>query len=350
MVALGATSTPQRPFAPLRRHASCLHGLRSADWRASTVLVVAVYREWTDNAACSSGRSCLPESPPAWLTAQHPTFVYQRLQARSPCYTPNAAFESGVYLQFIVDHYRVGLPAQMVFLQADWFDTARQWHKPPREPFRLWQPECSRPGWQDWMPLGKKFWFWPPYRVTRSAEWYRHHRAVLNDKTPLLIDLCWRELLGLFGRHAKPQTVVTFYPAMNFVVARRRVEQYRFAAWHGALRRFLENGTCLSGPAVVEGQSVVDDRGYQKVTIAEGMEALAHVIFGNQDPSADLDALPSLPAVNCSRDAPPVHLTGCRGGASPCAVANCTCCFPYDSQSASCRGSLARAIRSPRAP
>lgn len=91
---------------PGRVDLRCLHGNRS-DWTYSTVIVPAVYREWQG------------QPPPQWLHEQHPVFLYQRLNESLPCACPNHGYESGVYFQFIAQHYRQ-LPAFVAFIQADW--------------------------------------------------------------------------------------------------------------------------------------------------------------------------------------------------------------------------------------
>ena len=197
------------------------------------------------------------------------------------------------------------------------------------------------------MPLGKRHDLWPPYRVTRSTSWYRHHRLVLlaNDSYPrpinLLADACWRALLRLFGRSATSSAhgavLVTFFPAMNFITSRSRIEQYPLATWAQAHRRLVSDGHCLPGPvasADAPGGYIRDDDpllSYAKATVAEGMEALAHVIFGNHELSESLDALPVLPAVNCSLDTPPARVWGCWGGGAPCTPQNRSCCPTADS-------------------
>ena len=305
-----------RSFRPLERHTRCVYGL-SGSWRDLTVVVPASFWEWVNITACKLSRTrsrCLPEPPPAWLYSQYTTFAYQRIDADAPCFSPNRAFESGVFLQFIVEHLATGLPARTAFVQADWFDAPRRWHGLPTTPVKLWQPECMRSDWEDWMPLGKKYHVWPPYQVTRAARWYGEHKPLARypKATHLLIEACWRELLGLFGH--QPESLeplnVTFYPALNFVVSRRRIEQYPLSTWVGAHARLVTKGVCLPGrlnARRVPGYS--DDAGvrwledhadYGKLTVAMGMEAVAQVIFGNQLPTGWPGLTPTMRQDSCT--------------------------------------------------
>jgi hypothetical protein len=157
---------------------ACVHGLTDErTWEASAVVVpgkvallrliqptlvdwacipvrmlrhTAVFREWGN-----------PVRPPSWLVQQAIVYQYQRLNASAPCFVQNVAYESGVYLKFIVDLYD-NLPAFTVFAQADWF-AARKGQPFPHSPFRFWQLDCVRgarhthaaaPDWAHWMPLG----------------------------------------------------------------------------------------------------------------------------------------------------------------------------------------------------
>ena len=295
---------------------TCLHGLLSP-WRDETVVVIS--REWIKDRRTST----LPGPPPAWLVAQYPTFLYQRVESRQLCYTANRAFELGVYLQFIVDHYATGLPLQMAMLQADWFDAPGSWHRypTPKEPIVLWQPRCATAEWADWMPLGKKHQVWPPYQVERGAQWYQDHARSgrYPNATHLLVEACWRELLGLFGRRPTTTTKtteqplrVTFYPAMNFLISRRRVEERPRATWFAAHAQLVTRSVCLHAPveaASVAGYSVSSSGGLgwlqdveadAKLTVAQGMEVVAHAVFGHQPAEGRPGALPSMASRNCS--------------------------------------------------
>lgn len=131
------------------------NSLPNWSWRTATVLVPAVFREWR------------PGRPPPWLVDQYAMFLYQRTAPSLSCYLPNVAYESGVYLHFIVQHW-VSLPEYAVFVQADWFMT-RPGSYPP---LSFWQPACARQHGASWLPLGKRNSRWPPYTIIRDSSFW----------------------------------------------------------------------------------------------------------------------------------------------------------------------------------
>ncbi|KAL3920270.1 MAG: hypothetical protein SGPRY_005313 [Prymnesium sp.] len=158
---------------PAPSHPECAIGLTGGlMWESSVVVVPAVYKEWG-----------YPVRPPAWLTAQLVVYQYQRLNSSADCFARNVAFESGVYLRFIVDHYH-NLPQHVVFAQADWFAQYKNQYY-PYTPLDFWQITCLReavrdhglhrastPEWVHWMPLGLRRSVWPPYQVRRVADFF----------------------------------------------------------------------------------------------------------------------------------------------------------------------------------
>ena len=187
------------------REAECVYGAANGThaWNTSLVVVPAVYREWG-----------YPVRPPHWLAAQALVYQYQRLNASAKCFAENVAFESGVYLRFIVDHYHA-LPAHTVFAQADWF-AARKGQPFPHTAFRFWQLGCMRmqhqrragavtaPSWAHWLPLGIRHTVWPPYQVRRVANFFGvsfTYRVLpmCSGAHGLFVEWCWREILLLFG-------------------------------------------------------------------------------------------------------------------------------------------------------
>ena len=267
----------------------CLHGALRAPWVASTIVVASVFREWGET-----------PKPPAWLTAQYPVWLYQRLSSTTACYAPNRGYESGVYLRFIVEHYE-SLPAVMVFAQADFFATSRRGAKPLVQPrvgivkddsSAFWQPRCAEAGvsaWRHWLPLGERKDRWPPVSLRRSAAFWDQYSK--RDLAPLglptetrlgsdLVAACWRELLRLFGAEGSfgpgvPE--VRFYPFFNFLASRERIRQYGHEAWRAVLARFDE-GRCLTGS---EAHILPTSPALIKPMLAGGMEHLASAIFGN---------------------------------------------------------------------
>lgn len=269
---------------PGRIDLRCLHG-NQTDWFNSTVIVPAVYKEW--------GRG---RPPPSWLRAQYPVFLYQRLNESLPCACPNRGYESGVYIQFIAEHY-AHLPAYVAFVQADWIFATKT---NPGKPFTFWQPECVRMAasaqpqlpWADYMPLGGRRSYWPPRCVIRQTSWYSR---LVGRHNGVIIEACVRELLHILGgpvkvrpyNRSKPLNV-TFYTNMNLLVSRRRIRSYEHSAWRVLAHRFVQDGTCLSpgmranetvGQETADG-TVIDSRAWGKATLGMTTELLQQSIFG----------------------------------------------------------------------
>ena len=276
----------------------CLWG-DHGDWANSTVVVPAVYKEWHGGA------------PPAYLHQQYPVFLYQRLNASQPCLCANSGYESGVYFQFLAQHYN-RLPAYVAFIQADWiFETKTK----GGHAFTFWQPKCAQQGlpWSDYMPLGGRRSVWPPRCVVRPTSWYS--RMVHGNGA--LVEACARELLRILNvpvavrpYNRSSPLVVTFYSNMNFLVSRRRLRYYSHAAWRTLAHRFTEEGVCLPASApggqlkTMPGDStaapnetdVGDAPRFAKVTLGMTTEFLQQTIFnfnpleGGPNPAAPLDA------------------------------------------------------------
>ena len=187
------------------KEAACVFGANeSLRWDASLVVVPAVYKEWG-----------YPVRPPPWLSAQAIVYQYQRLNASADCFAKNVAYESGVYLRFIVDHYHA-LPSHTVFAQADWF-AARKGQPFPHSPFPFWQLDCVRsqqqqqrlggaaaPAWTHWLPLGLRHTVWPPYQVRRIANFFGisftyRILPMCSGAHGMFVEWCWREILQLFS-------------------------------------------------------------------------------------------------------------------------------------------------------
>ncbi len=209
-----------------------------ADWMNRTVIVPAVYKEWRGM------------GPPAWLSAQYPVYMYQRLNASLPCMCPNRGYESGVYFTFIAQHYNQ-LPLFAAFIQGDWIFQSKT---NGGHGFRFWQPRCCEDAeaglpWSDYMPLGGRRSVWPPRCVYRSTAVYTRF---VGRRNTALVEACVRELLHVLGvpvsvrpyNRTRPLNV-TFFTNMNFVVSRRRIRYYTHAAWRTLATRFVEEGVCL---------------------------------------------------------------------------------------------------------
>ena len=109
-----APLTPGR-FARAARVASPVDGA----WPAKLVVVPAVFDEWD----VPEGES-VESSVPAWARpdpVKDPYVVsdlYQRRFEAAPGFVPNRAYETAVYLKFVVDHYE-NLPDVTVFVRGD---------------------------------------------------------------------------------------------------------------------------------------------------------------------------------------------------------------------------------------
>ena len=294
---------------------ACTHGeLAPGGWGASTVLVVAMHLEWRGGTV------------PSWISRQAPVFLYQRRNASKPCYAPNAGYESGIYLQFVIEHYG-DLPAYAVFVQADWF--ARKTHAHPDRPFPLWQLQCLGnksvgigAAWRDWMPLGKRITIWPAYQLVRDADYFTRHSMFdhrrLGSRAGAAMEMCWKELASLFG---KPVTSVgqpmelSFYPAQNFVVSRRRIQQYPLSTYERVYERLATHSNCFGQMKagkqpyanytfdLVEARLGTDNVKWRAKFAATAMEYMNHYLFGNQPiehapvaevPSHTCETLPGL--------------------------------------------------------
>ena len=294
----------------------CLHG-DATSWSTAAVIVPAVFKEWG---------TTLPLTPPQWLTAQYPVYLYQRLNASFPCFCINRAYESGVFLRFLVDHF-TRLPAVVTFVQADWLQTGRGVQPTP---FAFWQPNCAlaRPNepYHRWMPLGKRRTCWPPGTVRRSASWWStpqsRRQSPHSHVGPPLIEACWHELLRIFGRPIDPSARInlTFYPYQNFLASREQLREHAHSTYEQAYEQLVVKGTCLSSPTQrdANGAVVHDSLGASKETVAKGMEHLMHAIFGGRPldvSDADPERFAVLPlSENCT------HSARTRGASYPWCV------------------------------
>ena len=304
----------------------CLHiadqsqvGFSAATWDAAAVVVPAVYQEW--------GRAT-PLVPPPWLVAQYSVYLYQRLNESASCFCPNRGYESGVYLRFLSD-FHDRLPAIVAFVQADWLSPVRF-----RAPvaFDFWQLRCafrntSQP-FSRWMPLGKRHTCWPPGQMTRTAAYWPNRRSRAPAQ---LIEACWHDLLGIFGKRPAPGTRLNlrFYPFQNFIASRAQLREHPHSSYAQAYARLVLQGTCLDPPLPLTGPwvslsnsshgggagrggggvAIQDSVAFNKETAGKGMEHLMHAIFGSQAAEGAPPA-PIPAAARCDRLAEP--------GGAPC--------------------------------
>ena len=289
-----ADLVPTPPSSSHHHHDPCLHHgdassstITTHSWHSSAVVVPAIFREWG---------STLPLSPPPWLTAQYPVYLYQRLNSSFPCFCLNRGYESGIILQFLVDHY-TRLPAIVAFVQADWLQRARGVMGLPA-PFDFWQPQCALERidapWHSWMPLGKRHSCWPPGHMWRNAMYWEHARSQHTHGAPsvsaALVDACWHALLGIFGQSSLSPLIrlnLTFYPYQNFVASRGQLRQHGHERYKLAHERLVINGTCLYPATQPDPRGdafppLHDSLAVSKQTVAKGMEHVMHAIFGGR--------------------------------------------------------------------
>jgi len=210
----------------------------SSSWGTATVVVPAVFREWR------------PTGPPQWLVDLYDVYWYQRVQPASSCYLPNVAFESGVFLHFIVEHW-AALPAYAAFVQADWFATRGIGGYVP---INFWQPACARQHGAGWMPLGKRNNRWPPYTIERVSKFWELEpsaRPLAHGAAHIasLVERCTTDLLDDFeiARPQVPRLRITFHPYMNFVASRARLQTRPLHTWR-VVRDRLMRAACLHEP------------------------------------------------------------------------------------------------------
>ena len=277
----------------------CLLGKGAGeDWVNATVLVAAEYLEW--HFAVGGANS----SVPAWLLAQVTTYLYQRHDSALPCFCPNRAFEAGVYLQFVVQHWR-HLPARVAFVQADWFEPLKN-IRPHNHPFDFWQLRCNdlTALSYHWMPLGKRNTVWPPRQITRRSTFWEGHALALGVRgISHMVEACWRNMLSDFRlkfssadaaradrwQHSRAALNVTFFPYMNLLVSRERLQSYPLTSYLSLFTRLVTFGSCLY-PSTATGSDAEDGLMYDKLH-ASAFEVLQDAIFGQARPVEDGEAL-----------------------------------------------------------
>ena len=159
--------------------ARCTSGPRSepapSSWPKPVIVVPAVYREWERRGvpswACPARGADYAVAP-----------VYQRLDPVAPRYVPNFAFEAGVYLRFVVDHYD-RLPDITAFLQGDAHERIN--HLGTRLSYlaAMLRKEPS----VGYLPLNDMF------VKDRPA-------SLLGDKYNLSVATCWKNVARWFGK------------------------------------------------------------------------------------------------------------------------------------------------------
>ena len=262
----------QPPPSATSLPAACVHPPSADLSRTALVAVVSVYKEWGTR---------LPLSPPQWLTKLMPVAHYQRLDSAATCFLPNHAFEAGVYLAFIAQHYHA-LPARIAFLQADYLQLNKYG---PAAEFDFWQARCAGPAY---FPLTKRRTApWPPALMRRSPAWWARYHG--ERRTPAIVGRCWSKILSLID--ACPPSGcdvgnVSFYPYANFLIDAALLRQRPRTAFRALTDQIVQRGVCSPG----------EPDGLEKITSAHGVEHLAGVIFAQRPLDAPPLMLPTGPS------------------------------------------------------
>ncbi|EOD14739.1 hypothetical protein EMIHUDRAFT_197272 [Emiliania huxleyi CCMP1516] len=225
---------------------------RVRESQPSPVIVVpAVYREWERRGvpswACPARGADYAVAP-----------VYQRLDPVAPRYVPNFAFEAGVYLRFVVDHYD-RLPDITAFLQGDAHERIN--HLGTRLSYlaAMLRKEPS----VGYLPLNDMF------VKDRPA-------SLLGDKYNLSVATCWKNVARWFGKphafgDAPPK--VSMYASNYFAAhASANIHRHPLATWRWVYERVVLNHSCVDGR--------VPDAALGKHETAGAFEHLAPIIWG----------------------------------------------------------------------
>jgi hypothetical protein len=90
---------------------------KQASWPTPLVVVPAVYDEW--DAPAGSEQSAIPDwAAPSATDAYAVSSLYQRRDEDGENFVPNRAYETGVFLKFVIDHYD-DLPEVTAFVSGD---------------------------------------------------------------------------------------------------------------------------------------------------------------------------------------------------------------------------------------
>ena len=210
----------------------------------------------------------LRETDQTWghNNSQYTVVTYQRVDPDGVNYSPNLAYEAGVHIQFISEHYD-DLPNQTIFLQEGVVN-----HNPY---FEKWL-SCVRPD-ADYAP------FVVNREVMRGLDLW--HKCCSADA---LVEQCWRDVLKLFSlSHLLPprqRPTVGYYSGSLFLASRAQLRRHPRSAYErmhsiaaggdgrchvGALDWPSLNAT--RRPGTLE----VDSPGLSKHTIAGAVSAVA---------------------------------------------------------------------------
>ncbi|GAQ80313.1 hypothetical protein KFL_000510140 [Klebsormidium nitens] len=245
--------------------------LESPPWNSSLVIVPAVYHDWD-------------AGWPEW-TEEFAVHVYQRTNASAPNYCENRAFESAVYLKFIVDYYH-NLPDLTAFVHSD----------PPshRRDIFTWL-RCLRPN-STYSALNVH-WL-NHWHVDRPLEILGKSKFPTGACQVPRIEACFRRFAAIFGKDlsAEPGGKVepSFYASNQFVISRDVILRHPLRVYQEAYKLIGLEDRCVEGPidprenwALGKGNYCLQEpprewleEGFEsKIVQAMTMEYLNHYVF-----------------------------------------------------------------------
>lgn len=220
-------------------------------------LVIAQYDEWD-------------EGEPRWLhdIRASKRFAiqagYQRRLKDRRTYVPNSGFESGIYLRYIVDHYR-HLPPVIVFIQAD----ACGIDVPEVLLNRFDLALVSRAG--GYLPLNCDKVF------NRGFEAWEGSSRVQTCWSSVVKHFKVEHLLNTSAnstrRRVDGDTRVNIVCCACFAVSRDLLRHTPYETWASFYKQAIEEGSCVRDRK---------DASLGKHETAGAIEHLAHIIFGRK--------------------------------------------------------------------
>jgi hypothetical protein len=149
---------------------------------------------------------------PHWVGHSFSTYVYQRLNPKLPCFSPNMGFEAGVHIHYIVDNYDK-LPAMVVFAQ----DTGS--HQPHFEHY----VNCLKPT----VPF-----------VHLNSYWISG-RGTVNKN-----DDCWRKMAAIFNKTLPDPLRMSGYCCSQWAASREQLRRTSLRTYRHLLSFIRDPQSC----------------------------------------------------------------------------------------------------------
>lgn len=220
--------------------------------------------------------------PSASWHAHFNACVYQRKSSDVPAYCPNEAYEGGIYLRYIIDHY-YQLTNITVFIQEDANDMVYGKVKSLRHDVDWgWTPVGAdwKGGWSQggWIAGRSLMAIWGG-RPTESA--VRH---------------CWRSLLQVVNytlpnkaNSAMWNPLVNLYVSAYFAVTRNQIHKHTLSVYRDIYYRLVERRKCNYDDRHEQNDILNPDnwdrngrQKFSKDASGGAMEHLNHVILGGR--------------------------------------------------------------------